>query len=279
MTRRTLLLLALAVLCRTSGTRAADDAPTAPPAARLKIFDGKPKTIVCITNSHRGGGKDFEKKLTRYFADKGAKNPIVLRNAGGWATPVDPVTGGVEKGSWLDRFTLDKEKALGHPVVVIALSGVTTPRPDQKGGQTPVTGATVAAGVARCQFFVKAVKAKGADEVFLSTYHYFETATAPNQRSQYDLNYTLRVFADFNQATGDHYGIDCITLAKQHHPAGVADDQFHPSAAGHAIYAHCWFEALLKHDGLEVPAWSAEEVTAAVKAAAATATPNHSRER
>src|SRR3954454_19472022 len=91
-----------------------------PNKPKFQILDGSPRTIVCITNSH-GGGRMLDQKLKRYF---GGKSPITVRFVGGWSTPVDPKTGATEPGSWLARFSLEKEKALGHPVVVIALSGV-----------------------------------------------------------------------------------------------------------------------------------------------------------
>ena len=37
------------------------------------------------------------------------------------------------------------------------------------------------------------------------------------------------------------------------------------------MYAQCWFEALLKHDGIDVPAWSRDELTASLSAARAKA--------
>lgn len=273
-----LITPALALLWVGDVAGAAADAPapqTRPaatrPAGELKVFDGKPNTIVTITNSHRGGGKEFERKVVRYFAEKGEKSPITFRGTGGWQTPVDPVTGEAEKGSWLEKLNFDKERAFGNPVVVIALCGVTMPRPAKKGESVPVNDETVAAGVRRCENFVKALELRGADEVFLSSYHYFEEAASPNQRFQYEPEYTLKVYEQFNERTGDHYAIDCLTLTKQHHPLGVGDDQFHTSDAGHAVYAQCWFEALLKHDGLDVPAWSREEMDAALNAARAKA--------
>lgn len=265
------LSLLFAAVAFSQGADAPAPAPSTAPAATthpagLKIFDTKPKTIITITNSHRGGGKEFERKVQRYFTERGEKCPITFRAVGGWQTPVDPVTGAAEKGSWLEKLSFEKEKASDDPIVVIALCGVTMPRPAKKGEPVPVNDDTIAAGVRRCELFVKALKDRGADEVFLSTYHYFDEAASPNQRFQYEPEYTLKVYDLFNKATGDHYGIDCLTLTKQHHPLGVGDDQFHPSNAGHAMYAQCWFEALLKHDGLEVPEWSRQEMQAALAA-------------
>jgi hypothetical protein len=95
-------------------------ARSAAPPARLRLLDGGPITVVCVTNSH-AGGRQLDAKIKRYL---GGKSPVTVRFTSGWSTPVDPRTGKVQAGSWLDRFSLQKEKKLGHPVVVIALSGV-----------------------------------------------------------------------------------------------------------------------------------------------------------
>jgi hypothetical protein len=118
-------------------------------------------------------------------------------------------------------------------------------------------------GVETLRLFVKALKDRGADEVFVSTYHYFDGAAAGHHRTQYDPEYTGKVFAAAGR--GAVNVIDCLPLSKQHHPLIVGEDRFHPSKAGHAVYSHRWFEALLKYDGREVPAWSRQEMQEALE--------------
>ena len=149
--------------------------------------------------------------------------------------------------------------------MVSALSGVALPRAAKKGEMTPVNEGTVRQGVDTLEHFVKALKQKGADEVLVSTYHYFEKASEPQHRSQYDPDYTLRVFAAFKDRFKSSEGIDCVTLTKKYYPLVVGEDQFHPPKAGHAAYSLCWFEAMLAHDGLALPKWSAEEMEMALK--------------
>ncbi|MBA4065749.1 MAG: hypothetical protein C0501_18925 [Isosphaera sp.] len=239
---------------------AAEPAP-APREAALKIFDGKPKTVVCVTNSH-AGGRQLDQKLKRYF---GGNSPITVKFTTGWSTPVDARTGAVHAGSWLDTFSLAKEKEAGNPVIVIALSGVELQRPAVKGQPVVVNDETVKLGVDTLGYFVAALKAKGAAEVFVSTYHHFETHDRADRRGQYDEAFAPKVFAAYNEKTKANRAIDCLPLTRKHHPLTIGADEFHPSKAGYAVYSHLWFEALLKHDGLDVPAWSAEEMDAALK--------------
>ncbi|MBL8795632.1 MAG: SGNH/GDSL hydrolase family protein [Planctomycetia bacterium] len=247
------LVLAACALAGTGNDSVADQ-------PQLKIFDGKPRTVVTIANSH-GGGRGLKMMMDRYFD---GKSPMVFKNVSGWSTPVDPKTGAVQPGSWLEKFSLEKEKALSHPIIVIALAGVALPPPPRKGEAVPVNDETVKRGVETLEKFVQALKDKGADEVFVSTYHYFDVAAQQGWNAQYNIDYTLKVYEAYNQKSGLHRAIDCITMTKEHHPLIVGDDQFHPNAAGHAVFTHCWFEALLKHDGLEVPKWSLEEMDAAL---------------
>ncbi|MBW3599335.1 MAG: hypothetical protein KY475_18960, partial [Planctomycetes bacterium] len=64
-----------------------------------------------------------------------------------------------------------------------------------------------------------------------------------------------------------HAGPDVWTPTKRHYPQAFARDRLHPGPLGNEIMAQLWFEALLKHDGLEVPRWSREEMDRAVAGA------------
>ena len=60
-------------------------------------------------------------------------------------------------------------------------------------------------------------------------------------------------------------GPDVWTPTKKQYPLAFDRDRRHPNYIGAEIMAHYWFEALLKHDGMEVPAWSRLEMEEAIK--------------
>ena len=82
-----------------------------------------------------------------------------------------------------------------------------------------------------------------------------------------------------------HAGPDVWEPTKELYPKAFAQDGVHPNSIGSEVMAQKWFETLLKHDGLDIPEWSREEMQQAVagepqrpkpkrKSAAATRSPS-----
>ena len=63
-------------------------------------------------------------------------------------------------------------------------------------------------------------------------------------------------------------GPDVWEPTKKLYPKAFAQDLVHPNAIGAEVMAQKWFETLLKHDGLEIPDWSREEMQRAIAAEA-----------
>jgi hypothetical protein len=82
---------------------------------------------------------------------------------------------------------------------VIALSSVGMPKPAKRGDGVPVNDQTFQLGVATMVKFTQAIKAKGADEVFVTTYHYFDVTANQGWRQQYDNDFTRKVFDGFKE--------------------------------------------------------------------------------
>ncbi len=61
-----------------------------------------------------------------------------------------------------------------------------------------------------------------------------------------------------------HAGPDVWTPTKTQYPLAFDRDKRHPNYIGAEIMAHYWFAALLKHDGLQVPEWSRQEMEVAI---------------
>ena len=57
---------------------------------------------------------------------------------------------------------------------------------------------------------------------------------------------------------------DVWTPTSQQHPHAFDRDRVHPNFVGAEVMAHYWFASLLNHDGLQVPAWSREEMENAI---------------
>jgi len=62
-------------------------------------------------------------------------------------------------------------------------------------------------------------------------------------------------------------GPDVWTPTKPIYPWGFARDRLHPGKGAIAVMAHLWFQTLCRHDGLEVPRWSKQEMEKALEAA------------
>ena len=62
-----------------------------------------------------------------------------------------------------------------------------------------------------------------------------------------------------------HAGPDVWEPTSKQYPKAFAGDRVHPNSIGAEIMAQKWFETLLKHDGLEVPEWSRQEMADAIK--------------
>lgn len=62
-----------------------------------------------------------------------------------------------------------------------------------------------------------------------------------------------------------HSGPDVWEPTSKLWPQAFADDKVHPNSIGAEVMAQLWFERLLEHDGLEVPAWSRQEMNRAIQ--------------
>ena len=66
------------------------------------------------------------------------------------------------------------------------------------------------------------------------------------------------------EAAGVHAGPDVWEPTKKLYPKAFAQDLVHPNGIGAEVMAQKWFEALLEHDGLEVPEWSRDQMQQAI---------------
>jgi hypothetical protein len=96
----------------------------------------------------------------------------------------------------------------------------------------------------------------GADEVFIATHIYKKPMEPQIGNERLALAELIK-----QQTKHIHAGPDVWEPTRQYYPQAFAGDKVHPNTFGAEIIAQYWFETILKKDGLEVPAWSKQEMT------------------
>ena len=109
--------------------------------------------------------------------------------------------------------------------------------------------------------YVRLLKKDGADLVFVAMHIYKHPMEPQIGNERYALDELMR-----RNIPGVKRGPDVWTPTKKLYPKAFARDLVHPNALGSELMAQKWFEALLKYDGLEIPAWSREKKEPAPRA-------------
>jgi hypothetical protein len=248
----TLILAALA------GWACGEDA-----AKSIKILSGKPRLIVVngYSTSFRWP-KILQGKLDRFFDGKRAVE-VVSATRGG--TPVAKwidVKTGKPLPAW-SRVTGALKRKGDRPAIVLAQQSLQWAFGDRRAGiRGPKDTEHIKQGADILEKYVRLFFRDGADLVFVAMHiykHPMEPEIGNERLALAEL--AKRKIANF------HAGPDVWTPTKAVYPRGFASDRVHPGDAANAIMAQLWFEALLKHDGLDVPAWSRKQMQQAVEAA------------
>jgi hypothetical protein len=238
--------------------------PTHAGEVNAKLFSGKPVLVVVngYSTSYHWPAM-LQRKLDRYHEGKRVVEVVSTLQGG---TPIakwmDADTG-APKGPWTNKL-VPALKAKGDRQAVVlcqqslqwALGADRT-----KGIDSQEDAAAIARGAEVIGRYVDRIKDDGADEVVIAM-HIYKHPMEPqigNERlalAAYLASQPAQVWA----------GPDVWAPTKAGYPELFAGDKVHPNSVGAELMAHLWFEALLKREGLRVPAWSKEEYKAAQKA-------------
>lgn len=230
--------------------------------AKIKLLDGKPKTIV--VNGYSTSFKwpaVLQRKLDRYF---GGKRVIEVRSATQGGTPI---------AKWMDAKTgkplrpwtaklLPKLKRKGNaPVVVLAQQSLQWAFGGRGAGiRSKTDKAHIREGADVLERYVRRLKADGADLVFVAMHIYKKPMEPVIGNERLALAELLK-----RRIAGVKAGPDVWTATEKLYPQAFAGDRVHPNAMGAEVMAQYWFETLLKHDGVKAPKWGREEMNAAIK--------------
>ncbi len=224
---------------------------------KAKIFDGEEKTVV--VNGYSTSFKWpalLQKKLDRYTDGKHLISVVGATKGG---TPIAKwidVKTGRPRDAWLKVLRPKLRQSEDTPTIVLAQQSLqwafgerTTGIADKKDAARIKQGADAIAK------YVKLLQEDGADLVFVAMHIYKHPMEPQIGNERLALAELMRRRIPRLVA-----GPDVWTPTKERYPQAFAADKVHPNNLGAEIIAQKWFATLLKHDGLEVPQWSVNQI-------------------
>ena len=251
---RITLALALATLVSTAhGVEAADD---------FKIFAGEPRLVVVHGYSTSFHWWAFlQRKIDRFRAgDRKIEVNLVAKGGTPIAKWIDVKTG-EPLPPWSERVTSTLPMKRHRPAVVLAQQSLQWVFGTREVGIADSKDAErIGKGADAIEKYVRLLRRDGADHVFVGM-HIYKQPMEPvigNERLA-----LAEVVA--RGSVKVHAGPDVWEPTAKLWPEAFAEDKLHPNSIGAEVMAQLWFETLLKHDGLEVPAWSRQEMEIAIQ--------------
>jgi hypothetical protein len=238
----------------------------------FRIFDGRPKQVVLVTNSH-GGQRELGARLKKMPGGE----KIEFRSIFGASFNGRP---GGTPPNWVpgERVTADM------PTIYVVYNAVDAnvqgkrPLPDKPReqwsasdleqflqgyiGPEKMSEEEIEMSLKYLRHEVQCATEKGINLLVLSNTHYCRTGRGGPAGADGSDEAVRR----WNQTDlgRRHPAVDVRTPTRAAYPLDVCADRFHPSDAGREINAHCWFAALCAWDGVEVPAFSKQMMDDAV---------------
>lgn len=267
---RAAVILTASICCGLAWTAAEPGKEAGPAKPRLKILNGQPRLIV--VNGYSTSfqwPKVLQAKLDRLLGTK-RKCPVQVVSATAAGTPIAKWMD-VETGKPLRPWSKVR-RALARkgerPAIVLCQQSLqwVYGRDRRAGIDGPEDTADIRKGAKAIGKYVDLLHASGADLVFVSM-HIYKHPMEPQIGNE------RLALAAYAKAAPAHFvaGPDVWTPTKPIYPWGFARDRVHPGPGAIAVMAHLWFEALCKHDGIDVPPWSKQEMDKALAAAKAAA--------
>ena len=233
-----------------------------PTGEKIKIFDGKPKVIVV-----NGYSTSFlwpsllQRKLDRYTD---GRRLLTIKSATRGGTPIAKwinVKTGEPLSPWLSRLRPMLRESEDTPVIVLAQQSLQWAFGERRQGiRESNDQKRIQQGAEALERYVRLLKKDGADLVFVAM-HIYKHEMEPeigNERCALDELMRLNI-------PGVERGPDVWTPTKRLYPKAFAKDLKHPNAIGAELMAQKWFETLLKYDGIELPAWSRQQLRRAIQ--------------
>lgn len=242
-------------------------------AETLEILDGKPKIIVVngYSTSYRWPGI-LQRKIDKHLGRKGVvKVEPAVRGGTPIARWIDVKTGHPRQ-PWIQTLRPKLKRDDGLPVVVLCQQSLQWVYGDRREGiRNAQDKERIEQGADALERYAKLLLADGADLAIIAMHIYKHPMEPEIGNERLALAALMK-----RRIPGVKAGPDVWKPTKPLHPKAFARDKLHPNSIGAEVMAHYWFEALCKHDGAKVPAWSREEME---KAIASPPTPEPPRRR
>jgi len=230
---------------------------------KMNIFDGTRKFVVVngySTSFHWPG--ILQRKLDRHFNDKRVLTVERITKGG---TPIAKwinVQTGEPFGPWLKQLRPVLQRHEDTPVIVLAQQSLQWVFGERREGiRGPDDRERIKQGADALAKYVNLLRQDGADLVFVAMHIYKHEMEPEIGNERYALDELMR-----RSIPGVVRGPDVWTPTKQLYPKVFAEDRKHPNRIGAELMAQKWFEALLEYDGLQVPAWSRNQLKRALQA-------------
>jgi acetyl esterase/lipase len=234
-----------------------------PAAGKVKIFDGTEKVVVVngySTSFH--WPSILQRKLDRHFNDK---RVLTVERVIEGGTPIAKwinVQTGEPLAPWLRQLRPVLQRCESVSVIVLAQQSLQWVFGERREGiRGPDDGERIKRGADALAKYVNLLRQDGADLVFVAVHIYKHEMEPEISNERYALDELMR-----RSIPGVVRGPDLWTPTKQLYPKAFARDRRHPNRIGAELMAQKWFEALLKYDGLQVPAWSRNQLKRTLQA-------------
>lgn len=227
-----------------------------------ELFSGERRLVVANGYSTTRHWPDvLQRKLNRYYNGEQIMEVVNTYESG---TPIAKwidLEAGERDNKWKKTLQPVLESETTYPVILLAQQSLQWVFSDDRteGIEGPGDAVRIEAGADAIQTYVEFAKEDGADLVFMATHIYKWDVEPQIENEKYALEAALgRGLTDF------YVGPDNWTPMKDNFSVAYAKDLHHPNEVGDEIMAHFWFARMLEFDGKVVPAWSLEEMNAAI---------------
>ena len=234
----------------------------------FKLFSGEPRLFIV-----QGYSTSFhwpyllKQKLDRHF---NSKHNIEIKRATRGGTPiakwVDTKTG-ERKKPWINIIQPTLASKGDRPAVILAQQSLQWVFGEQNKGlgernqgiRSADDTERITKGAQAIRTYIQNLFEDGADHIFIAMHIYKKPLEPGIGNERLALAQYLK-----DPAPNLYEGPDVWVPTSKLFPKAFDTDGVHPGSIGTEVMAQLWFETLLKHDGLDIPKWSREQMEAAI---------------
>ena len=204
---------------------------------RLTIFDSQPKTIVYWSNSFRGADE------LQILLNRMGYSHINVVYKFGYGTSINVQTGGGAGGA-TGNWAVDDYTTYTQPVIVVGNGGPSFTSSAAQSTPAQVATWAIQSDAAEVIHARQTALDHGADEVFQSTFHFFQSAGQPVPESVTPPAWISAA----NDTLGLPVMLDALVATHAEYPLTVGLDGHHTSKFGNLVRTREVIKAMLAYD-------------------------------